>query len=148
MRTIDQFDYDLWATEIEGKKQYFCRVKATGEECEINLECMRVMLREEKALRRSISKNANVLLSLDCVVADETSEEWLTDKHNFVDDIIASDIENAFISFLSHEQKAIYLGCMKRGLTQREYSKLSGLPKTTLQNQIVAIRKIFEKKFM
>ena len=36
MKTIKEFDYDLWAVDVEGKKQYFCRVKATGEECEIS----------------------------------------------------------------------------------------------------------------
>ena len=32
MKTLREFDYDLWAVMDNGKKRYFARIKATGEE--------------------------------------------------------------------------------------------------------------------
>ena len=32
MKTLKEFDYDLWAIEENGRKRYFARIKATGEE--------------------------------------------------------------------------------------------------------------------
>lgn len=112
MKTIKEFDYDLWAVDVEGKKQYFCRVKATGEECEISLECMRVLLAEEKAMRRRIARDTDRLLSLGYSTSDEHGEEWIIDRDDFVEDIIASEIEGAFISTLTECQKSIYIHCM------------------------------------
>ena len=52
MKTLKEFDYDLWATEENGQKRYFARVKATHEETEISLEVMRLLLSQEKQMRR------------------------------------------------------------------------------------------------
>ena len=41
MKTLKEFDYDLWAIEENGRKRYFARIKATGEETEVSLEVMR-----------------------------------------------------------------------------------------------------------
>ena len=141
MKTIKEFDYDLWAVDVEGKKQYFCRAKATGEECEISLECMRVLLAEEKAMRRRIARDTDRLLSLGYSTSDEHGEEWIIDRDDFVEDIIASEIEGAFISTLTECQKSIYIHCMKPNISVREYSRLSGLAVTTIQNHIEAVRK-------
>ena len=35
MKTLKEFDYDLWAIEENGRKRYFARIKATGEETDI-----------------------------------------------------------------------------------------------------------------
>ena len=48
MKTLKEFDYDLWAIEENGRKRYFARIKATGEETEVSLEVMRLLLRQEK----------------------------------------------------------------------------------------------------
>ena len=40
MKALREFDYDLWAIVDNGKKRYFARVKATGEETEISLSRM------------------------------------------------------------------------------------------------------------
>ena len=32
MKTLKEFDYDLWAIEENERKRYFARIKATGEE--------------------------------------------------------------------------------------------------------------------
>ena len=47
MKTLKEFDYDLWAIEENGRKRYFARIKATGEETEVSLEVMRLLLRQE-----------------------------------------------------------------------------------------------------
>ena len=41
MKTLKEFDYDLWAIEEKGKKRYFARDKATGEEAVMTNEVMR-----------------------------------------------------------------------------------------------------------
>lgn len=51
MKTLKEFDYDLWAIEENGRKRYFARIKATGEETEVSLEVMRLLLRQEKQIR-------------------------------------------------------------------------------------------------
>ena len=48
METLKEFDYDLWAIEENRRKRYFARIKATGEEMEISLEVMRLLLDQEK----------------------------------------------------------------------------------------------------
>ena len=68
-------------------------------------------------------------------------QEWIIDRDDFVEDIIASDIEGAFISILTECQKSIYIHCMKPNISVREYSRLSGLAVTTIQNHIEAVRK-------
>ena len=40
MKTLKEFDYDLWAIEENGRKRYFARIKATGEETEVSLEAV------------------------------------------------------------------------------------------------------------
>ena len=51
MKTLKEFDYDLWAIEENGRKRYFAGIKATGEETEVSLEVMRLLLRQEKQMR-------------------------------------------------------------------------------------------------
>ena len=69
MKTLHEFDYDLWAIEDNGKKRYFARIKATGEETEISLKVMRLLLAQEKQMRREYAKRQSVgtVLSLDSV---------------------------------------------------------------------------------
>ena len=40
MKTLKELDYDLWAIEANGRKRYFARIKATGEEAEVSLEAV------------------------------------------------------------------------------------------------------------
>ena len=64
MKTLKEFDYDLWAIEENGRKRYFARIKATGEETEVSLEVMRLLLRQEKQMRREYAKQ-------------QTAEAWM-----------------------------------------------------------------------
>ena len=92
-------------------------------------------------MRRRIARDTDRLLSLDCSISDEHGEEWIIDRDDFVEDIIASEIVGAFISTLTECQKSIYIHCMKPNISVREYSRLSGLAVTTIQNHIEAVRK-------
>ncbi|MBD9115663.1 MAG: hypothetical protein EGQ10_00535, partial [Clostridiales bacterium] len=69
MKTLKEFDYDLWAIEENGRKRYFARIKATGEETEVSLEVMRLLLRQEKQIRREYAKQQTIgpVLSLDAI---------------------------------------------------------------------------------
>ena len=71
MKTLKEFDYDLWAIEENGRKRYFARIKATGEETEVSLEVMRLLLRQEKQMRREYAKQQTLgpVLSLDAIRA-------------------------------------------------------------------------------
>ena len=76
MKTLREFDYDLWAIVDNGKKRYFARVKATGEETEITLDVMRLLLSQEKQMRREYAKRKTVgtVLSL---VRSATKKMWM-----------------------------------------------------------------------
>lgn len=69
MKTLKEFDYDLWAIEENGRKRYFARIKATGEETEVSLEVMRLLLSQEKQMRREYAKQQTIgpVLSLDAL---------------------------------------------------------------------------------
>ena len=69
MKTLKEFDYDLWAIEENGRKRYFARIKATGEETEVSLEVMRLLLSQEKQMRREYAKQQTIgpILSLDAI---------------------------------------------------------------------------------
>ena len=81
MKTLKEFDYDLWAIEENGRKRYFARIKATGEETEVSLEVMRLLLRQEKQMRREYAKQQTIgpVLSLDAIRDGGSMDEaaWL-----------------------------------------------------------------------
>lgn len=81
MKTLHEFDYDLWAIEDNGKKRYFARIKATGEETEISLKVMRLLLNQEKQMRREFAKKKKIgtVLSLDAICnSGEVNESGFT----------------------------------------------------------------------
>ena len=81
MKTLKEFDYDLWAIEENGRKRYFARIKATGEETEVSLEVMRLLLSQEKQMRREYAKQQTIgpILSLDAIRDGGSMDEaaWL-----------------------------------------------------------------------
>ena len=89
MKTLKEFDYDLWAIEENGRKRYFARIKATGEEAEVSLEVMRLLLRQEKQMRREYAKQQTIgpVLSLDAIRDGGSMDEatWLLDVRQRID---------------------------------------------------------------
>jgi len=57
MKSLKEFDYDIWTKEENGNKRCFARIKSTGEITEISIEVMRLLRNEEKKLRREIEES-------------------------------------------------------------------------------------------
>lgn len=151
MKTVKEFDYDLWAIEENGVKRYFLRVKETGEESEISHDIMKVMLSEEKRIRREMHKKIeNGILSLDCLASlgDSIEPSWLIDEKQDVEESVChSSIEIQFLSLLTDKQKDFYLNCMKQSLSLRKYAALKGIGLSTAQDLQEAVRKKYKKYF-
>ena len=118
MKTLKEFDYDLWAIEENGQKRYFARVKATHEETEISLEVMRLLLSQEKQMRREYAKqqNSGTILSLDTVYdsGDLGEPEWLVDKTQDVEtESVMSIVQDEFYKDLTPRQKDIFNMCIR-----------------------------------
>lgn len=67
MKSLKEFDYDLWTTNENSITKYWVRVKSTGEVTEVDIKTMRVLRNSEKAMRRQIAdeqENSGTILSL------------------------------------------------------------------------------------
>ena len=152
MKTLKEFDYDLWATEENGQKRYFARVKATHEETEISLEVMRLLLSQEKQMRREYAKQQNEgpILSLDfiCGTGDMDEAVWLADtKQNIDSDILCAEEKAAFCNTLTANQLSIFNECIIDGKSMVEYASDHGMTKQSVYDAIVLIRKKAKKYF-
>ena len=101
MKTLKEFDYDLWAIEENGRKRYFARIKATGEEAEVSLEVMRLLLRQEKQMRREYAKQQTIgpVLSLDAIRDGGSMDEaaWLLDVRQRIDsEVLTAELTDTF----------------------------------------------------
>lgn len=122
MKTLKEFDYDLWAIEENGKKRYFARVKATGEEAEITIEVMRLLLSQEKQMRREYARQQieGTILSLNAICDSGNVDEaaWEVDAHQNIDsDLLWADIKDEFCKMLSDRQRSVFNECLIEGNT-------------------------------
>ena len=152
MKTLHEFDYDLWAIEDNGKKRYFARIKATGEETEISLKVMRLLLAQEKQMRREYAKRQSVgtVLSLDSVSSGDDVDEagWLQDTQQKIDaEILWEETKNDFCKVLTHNQLSIFNECLIDGKSVIEYAAEHGVARRSLYNAIELIRKKAKKYF-
>ena len=152
MKTLREFDYDLWAVMDNGKKRYFARIKATGEETEISLEVMRLLLSQEKQMRREYAKlkNFGTVLSLDYVRNEEDVDEsaWLLDpRQNIENDLFWEDLKDDFCKLLTDIQLSIFNECLIGGKRQAAYAAAHGVTFQMVSKHIQAIRKK-AKKFL
>ena len=152
MKTLREFDYDLWATEENGKKRYFARVKATGEETEISLEVMRLLLNQEKQMRREFAKKKKIgtVLSLDAICdsgeVDESS--WLLDSQQSIEvDLLWEDLKDDFGKMLTDNQLSIFNECIIDGKSVIEYATQHGVTRQGVYDAIKLIRKKAKKYF-
>lgn len=146
MKTLKEFDYDLWAIEKNGKKRYFARVKATGEETEVSLEVMRLLLRQEKQMRREYAKqqNARTLLSLDAIRDNGDMDEsaWLLDTRQSIDsEVLTADLKDGFCKTLTDSQRLIFRECLIEGKSQSAYAAEHGMTRQSVHDAIALIRK-------
>jgi DNA-directed RNA polymerase specialized sigma24 family protein len=155
MKTPKEFEYDLWKTE-DG--HYMVRVKRTGEECEVDLDTMRLLRAEEQALRRSLQCPKNTAngasgtatYSLDHVplLPNEAAVSgWSTDPSDMESETMARLLTAAFRKLLTPRQLDVFEKCMLGGLSLREYSRQNGLTVNAVHETQSLIRKKFEKYF-
>lgn len=100
MKTLKDFDYDLWTTEENGIKKYYVRAKTTGEVTEVDAGVMRLLRSEEKKMRRYI-KEQNILgtpLSLDSHTDETVEGTWLADSYDLNEDVQTAIMEAALIT--------------------------------------------------
>lgn len=152
MKTLHEFDYDLWAIKENGRKRYFARIKATGEETEISIEVMRLLLSQEKQMRREYAKQQvhGTILSLDaiCDSGDIDESAWMQDMNQNIDaDILWADIKADFCKTLTEKQLSIFNECLIEGKSQTAYAAMHDISVSMVNKQIRAIRKKGEKYF-
>lgn len=152
MKTLKEFDYDLWAIEENGHKRYFARVKATGEETEIDITVMRLLLSQEKQMRREYEKRQTVgtVLSLDTVFSSEEldTSAWLIDKNQDIEtEFLVKSIQDEFMKNLTPNQAKIFRACMVDKVPIREYARRNGLDFSSVRETVTAIRKKFKKYY-
>jgi hypothetical protein len=145
MKTLKEFDYDLWAIEENGRKRYFARIKATGEETEVSLEVMRLLLRQEKQMRREYAKQQTLgpVLSLDAIRDGGSMDEsaWLLDTRQHIDsEVLTAELTDAFCKMLTDSQRSIFTECLIEGKSQTAYAAEHGISVPMVNKQIRAIR--------
>lgn len=145
MKTLKEFDYDLWAIEENGRKRYFARIKATGEETEVSLEVMRLLLRQEKQMRREYAKQQTIgpVLSLDAIHDGGSMDEsaWLLDTRQRIDsEVLTAELADAFCKTLTDSQRSIFTECLIEGKSQSAYAAEHGISVPMVNKQIRAIR--------
>jgi hypothetical protein len=145
MKTLKEFDYDLWAIEENGRKRYFARIKATGEETEVSLEVMRLLLSQEKQMRREYAKQQTIgpVLSLDAIRDGGSMDEaaWLLDTRQRIDsEVLTAELTDAFCKTLTDSQRSIFRECLIEGKSQTAYAAEHGISVPMVNKQIRAIR--------
>ena len=120
MKTLKEFDYDLWAIEENGRKRYFARIKATGEEAEVSLEVMRLLLSQEKQMRREYAKQQTLgpVLSLDAIRDGGSMDEsaWLLDTRQRIDsEVLTAELADAFCKTLTDASVRSFGNASSRG---------------------------------
>jgi hypothetical protein len=145
MKTLKEFDYDLWAIEENGRKRYFARIKATGEEAEVSLEVMRLLLSQEKQMRREYAKQQTIgpVLSLDAIRDGGSMDEaaWLLDTRQRIDsEVVTAELTDTFCKTLTDSQRSIFRECLIEGKSQTAYAAEHGISVPMVNKQIRAIR--------
>lgn len=146
MKTLKEFDYDLWAIGENGRKKYFARIKATGEETEVSLEVMRLLLSQEKQMRREYAKQQTIgpVLSLDAIRDGGSMDEsaWLLDMRQRIDsEVLTAELRDAFCKTLTESQRSIFRECLIEGKSQSVYAAEHGMARQSVHDAIALIRK-------
>lgn len=149
MKTLKEFDYDLWTTNEDGKKRYFARVKKTGEVTEISLEVRRYLMSLEKQTRREeMQKGFGTIMSMDTMICDDDMCDsiWLLDKtQDAEDNIIFEEMAAEFADTLTPLQRSIFYECMLGGKKLVEYASEHNLTPQNLNGVVRRIRKKAKK---
>ncbi len=149
MKTLKEFDYDLWTTNEDGKKRYFARVKKTGEVTEISLEVRRYLMSLEKQMRREeMQKGFGTIMSMDAMICDDDMCDsiWLLDKtQDAEDDIIFEEMAAEFADTLTPLQRSVFYECMLDGKKLVEYASEHNMNPRCVAAAVKLIRKKAKK---
>ncbi|MFI3238873.1 MAG: hypothetical protein R3Y47_12750 [Lachnospiraceae bacterium] len=159
MKTPKEFDYDLWKNEV-GRS--FIRIKRTGEVCEVNDETFRVLRNEAMAIYRKnkgvpvygVENGKSVIVRYTTNLSlyiDENNEDigvdWIMDKKDLESETLTKLLIEDFSKILTDKQLEIFENCLLNKTSAREFAKVKGVHKSTVDEAIKSIRKKFEKFF-
>ena len=119
---------------------------ATGEETEVSLEVMRLLLRQEKQMRREYAKQQTIgpVLSLDAIRDGGSMDEsaWLLDTRQRIDsEVLTAELADAFCKTLTDSQRSIFRECLIEGKSQSAYAAEHGMTRQSVHDAIALIRK-------
>lgn len=150
MKTLKEFDYDLWTTEDSQGKHYWTKVKVIGEAIEVSHEVMKFLRSEEKKMRREIEEEAErggADLSLDTLPVNDEGEFWIKDPANLEEDVLECLRLEEFRQLLTPPQLSIFDECLCGHTSQVEYAIAHGIRKQSVLDSIKLIQKKAKKFF-
>ena len=133
MKTLKEFDYDLWTTEDGAEKKYWARVKRTGEVTEISHEVMMFLRSEEKRMRRELHEQriwSSKTLHLSTMPLDGIGESWLADPSSMEDAVCNKCLIEDFRNTLSPKQRIFFDEWLCYGLSQSEFAAKYGISRS------------------
>lgn len=141
MKTLREFDYDLW-TDQDGK--CMARVKRTGEVVEVDRAVMRALRAEEKKLRRSfLHAGSDSVLSLDAICEADGIDEpaWLIDITQSSEiEVLWNELTMEFAARLTPAERSVFCECMLGGKKKNAYALEHTVTKQTVQTLIGRIQ--------
>ena len=152
MKTLKEFDYDLWAINDNGRKRFYVRIKETGEETEVSQDVMRYLMSQEKQMRRAYLKQQDEgeLLSLNTLIYDMdiSDSRWFADNTQTVEtDIIFEEMAVDFADTLTPLQRSVFYECMLSGKKFVDYASEHDINPRYVAATVKLIRKK-AKKFL
>lgn len=144
MKSLKEFDYDLWTTEEGTVKKYWVRVKRTGEVTEVSHEVMKLLRREEKRMHHELEVQRDRTkrpLRLNTVTIDDSGESWLKDPADMEEDVCTKCLTEDFRKTLTPKQRMFFDECLCNGLSQSEYARRHGISRACASRYGKFIRK-------
>ena len=161
----NEFEYALWKDQ-EGR--CFARIKGSESFCEISIETMKFLRREEKRLQRE--KELKKLLTTTPADEDVPSDEriraavlypislsdnkaaedrressWLESHESVEDTFLRRVFIQELLEVLSPQQRNVFCEIVLEGSTYQEYAEKSGISKSRVSVIMKTIRKKAKK---
>ena len=161
----NEFEYALWKDK-EGR--CFARIKGSKSFCEISMETMKFLRREEKRLQRE--KELKKILATTSADEDVPSDEriraavlyplslsdnngedgnressWLESYENVEDRLLQREFIQKLFEVLSPQQQRVFNAIILEGHTYKDYSEKSGISGSRISIIMKKIRKKAKK---
>lgn len=148
MKSLKEFDYDLWTTNENSVTKYWVRIKSTGEVTEVDIKTMRVLRNSEKTMRRQIvdeQENCGTILSLNKLEEDTKDCFYIFNNYYNHEDEIAFDLYlETFKKTLTEKQLNVFICCLINGQSQTDYAKENSINNSSVRDIIRGIRKKYK----